>query len=311
MQLGSLSTASTTAPRVLPVISNELDRPLDNTAMSAYNRCPRLYDYSMRQHMRSKGSPSPALAFGKLWHTMLEWHYKSNGDSQVVIDKALKAGIDHDHPDDYRTVERAVLEYGKYVKHFGMPSEEQYTTFGYPDSPLIEIATSVANDALLYPYTVKIDRFIERDGEIYVEDYKTTSRWESNFFKKFKLDNQMRGYAFAGGLIAGRPIAGVRVNVLVCRKNDSQFEREVITYTPEQLDEWLENYNTTVSSIQRAYLDGFRANFTDGACSGKYGLCQYFGACTIRKGLRQQVLERDFEYNPWNPLESEDEYVDI
>lgn len=266
----------------------------------------------MRQHMRSKGSPSPALAFGKLWHTILEWHYRSNGDKSVVINKVMDAGIDHDHPDDYRTVERAILEYGKYVQKYGPPDKEVYKTYGFPNEPMIEIATTVADDDLHYPYTVKIDRFLERDGEIYVEDYKTTSRWDKGFFTKFRLDNQMRGYARAGELVIGRPIAGVRVNVLVCRKNDSQFEREIFPYSKEILDEWRDNYNDTVDDIQRSYAtNNFRANFTDGGCHGKYGMCQYYGVCTIRKGLRPQVLERDFEFNPWNPLATEEDYVDI
>lgn len=296
-----------------PQLPSSIDRPMDNTAIAAFNRCPELYNLSMRQHRRSSKTPSPALAAGKLWHTLLEWHYRTNGDIDTVIREAEKAGIEHDVPDDYRSWERLVaVEYPKYVNRWGMPQKEgALQTLGFPQEPVIEITSTIADDELRYPYTIKVDRGLVSGKEYFVEDHKTTSRWSQDFFQQFKNSNQMKGYCYGLGKLLGVRIAGARINVAVIRKNDSQFEREIIRYNPWELEEWVHNYNRTVDDIQRAYeTDSFRMAMTDGGCSGKYGLCHYFKVCTMRPDLRQQILERDFEVNPWNPLETE-EYADI
>lgn len=294
-----------TASFELPII----DRPIDNTAMTAYMTCPRKYDLSMRQHRRKAGTLSPALAYGSAFHKLLEVHYRTGGDVDAAYIALVKGWEEHGKVDDHRTRDRAWMEYGNYVKHYGAPENEDAKTVGYPDSPLVEISANVTWDGAVHPYAGKIDRIIELQGQYYVEDHKTTSRMGDYYFKQFELSNQMMGYVWiARKLIPSIKIAGVRINAHCVLKRDSKFARQIISFSDDRLDEWAENYNIWAKKIQNSYaVNDFPGNYS--ACDGKYSMCEYAGVCAMPPKLRERTLEFEFEINPWNPLETEEEEV--
>jgi hypothetical protein len=291
----------------LPVI----DRPLDNTAMSLFMRCPRKYDFAMRRHRRGSGNTnSPALAYGSAWHTMMELHYKFGGDSDIVYMGLEKHWQDHGKLDDHRTKERAWLEYQKYVEKYGPPDQEEAKTVGFPDNPLVEISANVTWDGAPHAYAGKIDRIIELQGQYYVEDHKTTSRMGDYYFKQFELSNQMMGYVWiARKLIPGIKIAGVRINAHCVLKRESKFARNVISFSDDRLEEWAENYADWIARLQHCYAeDNFPGNYSE--CDGKYRICEYATVCSMPPRLRERVLESEFEINPWNPLDATEEGED-
>lgn len=294
--------------------SSLVGRPIDNTALACYMECPRRYYYSMVLHRRREGLPSPAIAYGSAWHKAMETHYKTNGDRDEVRMAVLDAWEDHDRPDDHRTLARVLLEYDRYVEHWGLPEAETARTVGWPHQPLVEISTELSWPGAAHPYAGKIDRIIEMNGQIFVEDHKTSSRKPD--FRQFEMSNQMMGYAYMAQLITGRAISGVRINAHTVLKNDSSFERHIISYSQERLKAWAENYNCWIARIEddmaavkSAYPEqaagAFPYNFV--ACAGKYGMCAYTSVCSQDPRIRQRVLEMDFAVNPWNPLEAPDE----
>lgn len=292
----------------LPVI----DRPMDNTALSMYMTCPRKYDFSMRQHRRRTGAPSPAIAYGTCWHAGLEAHYKTGGDADAVFMAMAQAWEDHGKIDDHRTLDRCWLEYANYLKRWGTVDEEDARTVGFPESPAVEISANVEWPGALHAYAGKIDRIIELQGQYYVEDHKTTSRMGNYYFSQFELSNQMQGYVWiARMLIPEVKILGVRINAHCVLKRESKFERQLITFSEDRLQEWAENYNRWIERISGSYAhEDFPGNYS--ACDGKYGMCQYAEVCSMPPRLRQRVLEQDFEIAPWNPLEAlEDETVGV
>lgn len=294
----------------LPVIDrpppeSELTRPIDNTALDTYMRCPKEYDYSMRQHMRRGGAPSPALAYGSVWHIIMETHYLTNGDAMAVRQAALDAWEPHGIADDHRTLERALAEYDNYVERWGSPEQEHGQTLGAPEEPLVELSVNATWEGALHPYAGKLDRIIEESGQIYIEDHKTTSQMGPQYFKQFELDNQMMGYTVLGTLLTGVRVAGVRINGHAVYKRESKFQREFIPFSPDRLEDWKENYNRWIERIQASYANNdFPRNFK--ACSRKYGSCPYTTVCSMPPKLRDKVLQHDFDYNPWNPLEAKD-----
>lgn len=292
-----------TSSFALPVI----DRPIDNTAMTTYMTCPRKYDLSMRQHRRrAESGKSPALAYGSAWHAVLEAHYKTGGNADVVFLALQQAWEDHGKVDDHRTLDRVWLEYNKYVEKYGSPDNETAKTVGYPDSPLVEISANVTWDGAVHPYAGKIDRIIELQGQYYVEDHKTTSRMGDYYFKQFELSNQMMGYVWiARMLMPSIHIAGVRINAHCVLKRESKFQREILSFSDDRLEEWAANYNNWAQQLRNAYeTNFFPGNYS--ACDGKYSMCEYAGVCSMPPRLRERTLEFEFEINPWNPLEAKD-----
>jgi hypothetical protein len=304
----------------LPVI----DRPIDNTALSAYMACPREYALAMMLHRRAAGT-SAALTFGAAWHKALEIHYKSDGNEDAVMLGTQLTWKDHDSPDDYRTLQRVLLDYKKYAKTWGKPSAEAAKTVGWPDAPLVELSTNAQGKYLMHPWAGKIDRIIELGGQYYIEDHKTTSRLDKNYFKQFELSYQMMGYTYLGRqLLPGKKIAGVRINLSHVLKTGTNFQRQLFTFSDRQIDEWVDVTNRWfkclagdvelyLELVEKGYesLDAlcaaFPAHFGDNGCSRKFGLCQYLDVCSAPPQVRMRMLEQNFEFRPWNPLEVEDE----
>ena len=312
----------------LPVI----DRPIDNTAMSAYMACPREYALGMILHRRKAEGGSAALTFGKAWHKALELHYKIGSSTTVEARRnAVQLGVQmhwgdgHESVDDYRTLQRVFLDYEAYIKEWGEPSLESGKTVGWPTAPLIEMATNAQGEGLLHPWAGKIDRVIELNGLLYIEDHKTTSRLDKNYFKQFELSNQMKGYTYLGRqLLPGRKIAGVRINLSHVLTNKTAFHRELFTYTDADIAEWVGQMNLWFKRLGKdvelylelleqgwdsvsAIMAIFPAHFGDNGCSRKFGMCQYHEVCSVSPALRGRMLEANFEERPWNPLEVDDE----
>lgn len=292
--------------RVLEAIT----RPIDNTALTVYQTCPREYNFSMVQHRRGDGR-SPALVFGSAWHKALEIHYKTNGDARAVMDGVIDSWEGHDYADDYRTLNRVMLDYEKYVAKYGIPSEEPAPTVGWPDEPLIEIASTISTEELVHPWTVRIDRFVDIDGLVYVEDHKTTSRLDKNYFKQFPLSQQMKGYTYAGQkLLPGRKVVGVRINLSHVLTGATEFHRQLVTFSPSEIEEWVENTNNWMTRLATDYTlpagAAFPGHYGDNGCSRKFGMCGYHPVCSSSPRVRQAVLERDYPVKPWNPLEAAD-----
>lgn len=304
----------------LPVIQ----RPLDNTALQAYMACPREYYFSMHLHRRARGS-SPALAFGTAWHKALEIHYKSGGNEDLVELMVRSSWEAHDAVDDYRTLDRVLLDYRKYRRTYGTPDEEssrgQGRTVGYPDEPMVELSLNAHAEPLIHPWAGKIDRIIELGGLYYVEDHKTTSRLDRNYYRGFDLSQQMMGYTFlAQHLMPSKQVVGVRINVAHVLKTGTNFERQLFTYSPAQLDEWARNTNKWMYRLSEDIKEwqGYTswrgdeipwpiAHYGDNGCSRKYGMCSYHSVCSVSPRLRQGMLESQFDLNPWNPLAVEED----
>lgn len=299
------------APQGLAIplpIPKELSRTVDATALGAFNRCPRLYDLSMRQHWHGKGSESPPLAYGTLWHVIMERHNLTDGDYNTVVMEASVAWetCKHDHMDDYRTLQRALLVYKDYLKKYGKPSDNKNeVTVGAPDNMLIEIPVNVADPELIYPYAGRIDRIFREGSQYYVEDHKTSSRMEKGWRYKYELSQQMMGYTWLASKLIGEPVAGVRINLVVTRKNDHEFDRATVTFSPQRIKEWVDNTNATYADLLHAYqTDNFRGNYTDGGCAGKYGMCGFASVCKLRPELRLLQLQQEYQIREWDPLSS-------
>lgn len=313
----------------LPVIG----RPVDNTALSAYMTCPREYYFSMVLGRRSKGSRT-ALSYGGLWHRILEAHYKTGGDLFRVMEAASKWEGDPPPPDEYRTPARAWLDYQKYLEEPWTGQKDLEATLGWPDRPMVEIPAAVPLGGF-DPYAGKIDRIFKDSATswAFVEDHKTTSRKDSFYFRQFETSNQMKGYVWlARQLVPSMKVVGVRINLCHITKTKTEFERQLITYSDQVIDEWYENTKRWLVRIHHDQLaqaleegrsptdlglsdefaeallarGAFPGHYGDNGCSRKFGACQYEVVCSKSKRIWTKVLEQEFEVRPWNPLEVED-----
>ena len=297
----------------LPVIN----RVMDNTALSAFMTCEREHYLSMYLHRRADIGRSSALAYGSVIHILFDQHYKTGGNVEIAELTARLWWDKHGHNEvgDHRTIERAILDYRRYRERWGKtPADEQGKTVGWPDAPLVEIPFNIQAGTLTHPWAGKLDRFIELGGRYYIEDHKTTSHLDRNFYAGFDLDNQMMGYTWAGRHIAPElKIQGVRLNVIHILKDKTNFERQIITYTREQLAEWERNTNRWFERLRRAQeewpsieqlQEGAEwplAHFGKDGCKRMYGLCSYHSLCSLAPTFRTNAL-LEIPVNEWDPM---------
>lgn len=304
-----------------------IDRSIDNTALASFMECPRKFYYSMILNRRKGGLTKPALSYGTTWHAILETHYKTGGDVAAVKEAAIVSWQQHDNPDDHRTLERALKAYVGYLARWGdhqSDSAGNGKTVGFPDTPVVELATELWWEGALHPYAGKIDRVFELQGLYYVEDHKTTSQLGANYFYQFDPSNQMMGYAVLAQELTGLPIAGVRINAHGVLKTQDKFERKIVTYSQPRLAEWKRNYNHWINRLESSLiqigvgdttgiidenpeetlLSAFPHQFN--ACAAKYGMCQYAEVCTSPPHLRKKIIEFDFEEVVWDPMAAAD-----
>jgi hypothetical protein len=133
----------------------------------------------------------------------------------------------------------------------------------------------------------------------------------------------MMGYTYlAKALLPQLPVVGVRINVAHVLTAKTEFHRKLITFSPQQINRWTEQTNVWMKRLAEDYeqlanersmfgedhiipLEAFPQHFGDNGCSRKYGVCGYAAVCGTSPKLQAGVLEREYEINPWNPLEAE------
>lgn len=309
--------------------SGRIGRVIDNTAQKDYMNCPSKYVKGMVWHRRGSGPPTPPLNYGSCWHTTLETSYAAPQLPWDDLFDHVRAAVirrweESTKLDDHRTLDRLLLEYRKYIAHYGLPWDEPDKTVGWPDAPLVELAVDVPIPGARHPYAGKLDRIVKtRSGQYIIEDHKTTATLRSDYFKQWTIDNQMIGYAAIASIITGLPISGVRINLHVVHKSDSVFERQTIPFSKPRIESWYRNYDQWLDRLERSmelheqaeelythegwspeyerlHLEAWPQNFT--ACAGKYSMCQYYDICTLPPHLREEALAANFIVAPWDPL---------
>lgn len=290
-------------PISLPVVPKWMPTH-DNTMLSAFNTCPRLYYLLYMQHKRPSGA-TPALDFGSIMHLMISQWYDAQVNQHLTANEALKAALEvgmrakySEKAGDYRTRERALLMMAEYAGYYG---------YGEPRRRWKIIFAETAFDIMLdgFPYGGKIDLLVEDQdsGKLYVVDHKTTSRFGEDYYDQYVPDTQTAGYVVSGGVLHGKPIAGVIMNVLVVHKNkkppEQQFNWRKFDYPEFYAEEWKTQTVMTLSEIAEARKHGyFRPRWQ--SCVGKYGKCSAYYLCRSLPENRQKVVDQTWRDDEWD-----------
>lgn len=157
-------------------------------------------------------------------------------------------------------------------------------------------------------WTGKIDMVVDRGGEMWLCDHKTTSVFGDSYFEGFHLSSQFNGYTYALEKCVGQAPRGVLLNALAIRKptatgKGTTFHRLWKPIAKREVDEW--HYNTLLN------LTNFFVGLTDGqfpmrttSCRTKWQRnCEYLGVCNMDQASRLLYLHSgDYETVTWSPL---------
>lgn len=275
----------------------EVIRTHDNTMMEDADRCLRLYHFRHREGLRPKGG-APPLNYGKLIHDALDTWYNT-----WDYDATLKTIMDADYEDpidDFRTKERALRKIVDYIEFYG--KEESW--LGGPDSVILtETAFNLEDPNDGFRWGGVVDLLVEYNGELWVMDHKTTSRFGASWFDQFENSSQMAGYVWAASQLHGSPVAGVLINCIVTHKVPKpaakQLHRQPLYFPEWKIEEWKAMRSNDYHNLAKAQeAERFPPRWH--SCVNKYGKCPFFQVCRANPQAREHLIEEFYEYDPWD-----------
>lgn len=205
-----------------------------------------------------------------------------------------------------------------------IPNTEHHCWFAhrllYPEIPF-DADHGFPNPKCWQPHRLafKTDGVIEMYKVIYLLEQKTTSRLDGNFWKKFTLDQQVRGYVYGVWKTTGVLVNGVLINAIV--KHHKQisvmgqkkfqldpinvgFEREPILVTKDDVLDFEREFVMLANEYELAFRTGNIYKNT-GSCFNYNRCCYYFDLC--RRGQAQ--IDGEFSIRP--PDYVNDGYYDV
>lgn len=307
-----------------PFIQNStLQYAWDSTSLTALMTCAKKYEYEIILGYRPRGD-SVHLFFGGLFAKALEHYhlYKASGRAHddalsSVVDEVLqKTWInggpwDSGHSKKTReTLVRSVIWYLDTYKEDaaetvilenGKPAVELSFQLGTG----IQINWFVEHDAPHeYILSGHIDRLVSFNGDIFVQDQKTTGTTLSPFFfSEFNPHTQMSLYTLASKVVFNAPVQGVMIDAAQIAVGFTAFSRSMTMRSEDQLNEWLINILAWLRQAEFYAREHYYPR-NESSCH-KFGGCPFRNICSKSPNVRQAFLDTDFETtNPWNPLET-------
>lgn len=180
-----------------------------------------------------------APAKGSLIHLGLQHYYQAIIDNPGVargpiILAAIKTSLDHIEKFDLPAEILPLLK-DEIISAF----DQYFQKYEVEDLVPIEAEKPFSIKIGNLVHTGIIDLFAKWHDEYFVVDHKTTSLRLDQFFKKFRFDLSLKGYAKAKSDELGRPV-GVLINGIRFKKDKAmtvELEREPILYSPGELED--------------------------------------------------------------------------
>jgi len=275
------------------------DHRYDATQINDFRRCAEYYN---NRHVKGLvlvgGSKhTDPLAAGSAIHKGVEAWFKTNHTAKAIEAVKLSWG-----EDDLFLPEKA-----KYTQGFLCAVMEAYMA-AWSDTGF-----HIANEQWLESgnYGGIVDRLVELNDGVYVMDTKTTSGWvNARYIESFQLSSQFRGYVWlareAGYDCRGAFLDAIHLDTSYHKVKPSDFVREKILYSDEQIADWHKDMQGTTMAIDVwADVDGdmpssgdFRWPQNDQRCFDWNRPCPYWRLCTA------VIPEHEMEYyevERWEP----------
>ncbi len=181
-------------------------------------------------------------------------------------------------------------DYPTYIRADGKPAVELH--FRFP-----VMATTSGE---MIEFTGHLDRLIQAPDGLYIDDFKTSgTQLTEMFFSKFRPDNQMSFYTFAGQVMLSTPIKGILIDGIQVLKGGVAFARSLIHRTTEEIQTFLDDALYWIGFAHDCAAScHFPAN--DKSCHN-YGKCPYRDLCIATETQRELLLKSDFKREPWDP----------
>lgn len=241
----------------------------DNTRISAYRKCPRMFYFRHVRDWRLKGTAAP-LVFGSSWHSAMDVVWRLAKEPMSDMELARSA---HD-----AFMAKWVEEGFPSMREWDLAKEELFA----PRTPGIAMDMLMAYIALRRqqiqrltvlaierPFAVPLDASNanimlvgRRDKDVQTEDghigsyeHKTTTEYKkdgpfkSNYIESFSPNSQVDGYTHALHMDYGDAVRGVWVDAALVHKKERGFKIIPVMRHLNMLDAWLFETTNWINKI--------------------------------------------------------------
>jgi len=292
---------------------------LDASALNNLMLCPRLYDFKQNHALVPREGKSNSLQAGSLVHIIHEFFNKAimNGKSRNdSMDIGFIAGREYvrgsyQPNNTYLGIDSEYAidlpeESDKYDIgwKFIFKTMEEYFDYWKNDSATI-VGVEEVKKKIIYEdsemrilWKAKLDRIVDMPHGIMSVDVKTM---------KQRRDTNSNNIQFMGQCIVteSRNMIIDKIGFQTSLKPHEKFERAVMNYTLDRLNEFKDEIVSYYGNMLTAYTESgnFPPNFTQ--CQNKYGDCEFYryDVCNSDRGMRGETLKLYFkEGKKWDPV---------
>lgn len=303
-------------------------RLYDNTRLSDYKRCPRLFFYRHIMHWKPQSSRVP-LIFGGAWHSVMEviWEGLKNTPRDELVKAAYSAFLGTwceeglPYPLDFSTTEELAprtpgqaLEMIVGYIDYRAPQANDFDVLSIEKPFIVPLDPK---DPTLY-YVGKIDKIVRYRGKILGIEHKTTTAYKKNgpfksaFLDSFSPNSQVDGYLYALHMMFPGEVGGVWVDAALVHKSEEGFTFIPIEKTLRHLDSWIWETRDWIRQVevQKAelalttetdpYMSAFPKNTN--SCWDFNSSCAYMYLCKSWTNPLGKPVPSGFEVEQWDPL---------
>jgi hypothetical protein len=298
---------------------------VDNYEISHFLNCPMSHFYRFEENLTPLGA-KVGPAFGIVIHKAREeWHkylkdrmIEVNLGDKKIEQEALDVGVKALHSSyqsqmgsfpfvsDHHTATNAETLFRKYVDRFP-PTLYQPVEAEMPF--VVELGTTPSG--IKVEYTGAIDGLCRFYGKLKVMDLKTTSFFPGAMWAaQWRTSGAFMGYCWAAERILRQEISGLVLHGVWVhtppkttrgKAYDEYFRADLITYLPEQLEEWRQNILHAVDLREEMRESGkWIYNFSM-ACR----FCDFKTLCSASPDERVALKNIYYKKATWNPLREE------
>jgi hypothetical protein len=291
----------------------------DSTSLSALKLCPRYYYYNIIMGYVTRAE-NTHLRWGTEYNNALVTYNRLKADGKSheeamlgalryaltsTWDDKLERPWTSDLPNKTReTLIRSIIWYLTQFEEDTLRTvtlKEGEAAVELPFHLRLEQESGLTGEE--YSLCGYIDRavVIDPDERRWITDWKSTRyALDEKYFAQYTPNNQVSQYSFAANMISGRLIEGVIIDAVQLGVTFSRFQRERITRTKPQLDEWVKDAMHYIRQNEDYVANDYWPQ-NDTSCD-KYNGCPYRTVCAASPEVRPKLLEGLFHRRTWDPL---------
>ena len=230
-----------------------MKRNFTNSELSAYQDCPFKWYFKYDQKL-TPGREQNKLSFGRIMHEALHLFYAKNYETANAYletqhnDALQNAGDDEQVAEIEQSrllMKGMLLNYGVFAK-----AHDDFKVVELETQHTVPIIAPSGNKSSQFEYSFKPDQVIERNGGLWLHEFKTAATIDTNYVSNLVLDEQMSRYTWALEKATGKTVEGAVYSIL----------RKKLPVIPEILKNKSLSKAKNIDTTYDVYLSTINAN---------------------------------------------------